>query len=222
MTEVKIIKTEDGSHSLYVPSLSEHYHSIHGAIQESNHVFIESGLNYSAVKYETIDILEIGMGTGLNVFLTYMENCKLKKIISYHALEPNVLSENIISQLNYVEIIGKNSDIFQRIHNSDWNKIIDFGNRFSFKKYHNSIQNVSLINKYNLIYFDAFAPDKQPELWTLEIFKKIFNYMKSNSILVTYCAKGTVKKILKEAGFVIESLKGPPGKREMTRAIKAD
>ena len=220
MNDLQLIKTMDGSHTLFVPSLSEHYHSTYGAIQESTHVFVKTGFDFIANKLDTINILEIGMGTGLNVFLTYLENCKINKTVNYYAVEPNALSEKILISLNYTEIIGSNIDIFQNIHNCEWEKLFDFGNRFKFEKTQKSIQSVMFNKKFDLIYFDAFAPDKQSEMWTNLVFEKIFNHMNTNGVLVTYCAKGVVRKILKDSGFFIEKLPGSPGKREMTRAVK--
>jgi tRNA U34 5-methylaminomethyl-2-thiouridine-forming methyltransferase MnmC len=229
----KLITTEDGSHSLYVEELNERYHSIHGAIQESKHVFIEAGLkqiasvrNFKEKKNE-IAILEIGLGTGLNALLTMIENQQQKLAIDYTALEAYPVSADLIMALNYTDLLISSTNsktmlqqFFDGIHLSEWGPTTEISEKFKLNKIKNTLQQVQFQSKFNLVYFDAFGPSVQPEMWTDEVFSKIRNAMAENGILVTYCAKGSVKRILKNIGFEIQSLQGPPGKREMIRAIK--
>jgi tRNA U34 5-methylaminomethyl-2-thiouridine-forming methyltransferase MnmC len=230
----KLITTEDGSHSLYVEELNERYHSIHGAIQESKHVFIEAGLKRIAAlisednrKNGEISILEIGLGTGLNALLTLIENQQLKLAIDYTALEAYPVSTDLIEALNYTDLLTSSAHSnatlqqwFDAIHFSEWDQTTLISEKFKLCKIKNTLQQVQFQNQYNLVYFDAFGPSVQPEMWTEEAFSKIGIAMAENSILVTYCAKGSVKRTLKKIGFEIQSLQGPPGKREMIRAIK--
>ena len=225
--ERTIIKTSDGSHSIHVKELNENYHSLHGAIQESKHVFIDAGLKASSLPLskgkEFYDILEIGLGTGLNAFLTYVENLNSKRNIYYTALEAFPLEETIINELNYVELLNakEHTSVFDKIHHSKWEQTIELNENFTLLKIKNTLQAVILENKkFDLIYFDAFGPPTQPELWTETIFSKIVEATKQSGILVTYCAKGEVKRTLKKVGFMVESLPGPTGKREMVRATK--
>ena len=215
-----IIKTADGSDSLYVKDLNEHYHSIHGAVQESEHVFIDAGLKYISARNKNISVLEIGFGTGLNAYLTFIESSKLDLIINYSALETFPLEMDLIEKLNYAECLNEEKDILKTIHACDWEKEIAVSNFFILHKIKNSLQEIILSDSYDLIYFDAFGPNVQPEMWTEELFSKLFSALKPEGVLVTYCAKGEVKRILKRVGFDVESLKGPPGKREMVRANK--
>ncbi len=218
----KLIKTGDGSHSLYLEDLDENYHSVHGAIQESSHVFIEAGLNYFS-KTQNINIFEIGFGTGLNAFLTLLANSNCSRDVNYHSIEKNPLDIEIIQKLNYSSLLcsdGKN-ELFENLHSARWDEVVSFENKFFLKKITGELQSHQFNStKFDLVYFDAFGPRVQPEMWTTEIFEKIYKAMNTNGILVTYCAKGEVKRTLKNVGFTLESLKGPPGKREMTRAVK--
>lgn len=217
-------KTKDGSHTLFNPVLNEHYHSIHGAMSESMHIFIKHGLHEVSEEVDPVYLLEVGFGTGLNAILTYKHQLEGSKII-YHTLEPFPLSNNIISGLNYKEVLSLNEDeinIFESFHHVPFEKEHTFNRVFSFKKFEKGLMEVGLQqNFYHLVYFDAFAPEKQPDLWTPDVFQKIYRLMTKGGSLVTYCCKGDVKRGLKTAGFEIEKLKGPPGgKREMLRAKK--
>jgi tRNA U34 5-methylaminomethyl-2-thiouridine-forming methyltransferase MnmC len=229
----KLIKTGDGSHSLFVEELNEHYHSVHGAIQESKHVFIEAGLKQISSslpeekQHKTISILEVGLGTGLNALLTILENKQLKMKLSYSALEAFPLKQEVTSHLNYIDLLTDQIHskeelrfFFDAIHVSAWNQKVEIIPEFNLNKILNSLQQVQFQDTYNLVYFDAFGPVVQPEMWSKDMFFKIYGAMKEQGILVTYCAKGIVKRTLKEVGFKIETLQGPPGKREMIRAIK--
>lgn len=230
--ERKIITTSDGSHSIYIPELNEHYHSIHGAVQESIHVFIEAGFKkiIHPNKKQEICILEIGFGSGLNALLTYMESQKTDVKINYTSIEAYPLNKEIYENLNYVSHLALSDTpettrlkhIFNSLHSCEWNKEIEFSDKFILKKIPTSLQKAKLKDQeFDLIYFDAFGPPTQPEMWTEAIFSKIAASTKTKGLLVTYCAKGEVKRILKKTGFEIEALPGPPGKREMVRAMKA-
>lgn len=225
LDELNIITTKDGGHSIFNSALNEHYHSVHGSVNESQHVFINAGLNkILEQKKEHINILEVGLGTGLNVLLTIsnIQNNNTQTNIQYTAIEPFPLNTYITNKLNYPEIITlKNSTtIFNTIHNSSFNSTVLLFDHFIFIKHKLPLQQITFTNRFDLIYFDAFAPRVQPELWETTIFKKLFENMNTGAVLVTYCAKGEVKRNLKIAGFEVETLPGPPGKREMTRAIK--
>ncbi len=214
----KVIKTNDGSFSLFDVKMKESYHSKHGAIKEAKHVFLKNGL--LSLNKDEIAILEIGFGTGLNTLLTLKESKKNNININYHTLEPYPISQNMYNILNYHKILGMEKQIFLELHNIKWNeekKIDDF---FILKKIKKSIQMFNAEKKYDLVYFDAFSPKKQPELWKPDILKKIFFLLKNNGFLVTYCAQGKFKRNLKEIGYQVISLDGPPGKREMIKAIR--
>ncbi len=214
----KVIKTNDGSFSLFDVKMKESYHSKHGAIKEAKHVFLKNGL--LSLSKDEIAILEIGFGTGLNTLLTLKESIKNNININYHTLEPYPISQNMYKILNYHKILGIEKQIFLELHNTKWNeekKIDDF---FILKKIKKSIQMFNTEKKYDLVYFDAFSPKKQPELWSPDILRKIFFLLKNNGFLVTYCAQGKFKRNLKEIGYKVISLDGPPGKREMIKAIR--
>ena len=216
--EVKI--TADGSKTLFVESLDEHYHSIHGAYNESIHVFIDAGLKY-CVK-DNISILEIGFGTGLNALVSLNAIQGLNKKITYTGVEAYPVSEIEWSILEYdtIDNLSLHKHSFDKMHESDWEVPIQLDDNFTLIKQQKKFTDIEDIDAFDIIYFDAFAPSAQPDLWTVEIFSRMFDSLKSNGILVTYCAKGQVKRNMKEVGFLVEPLPGPPGKREMTRATK--
>ncbi len=218
---IEIIFTKDGSHTLKNSELNETYHSIHGAVQESRHVFIKHGLDFKMEEgIKEIAILEIGFGTGLNAWLSAQHGTPLAGTIFYTTLEPFPLDHSIWSKLNYA---GETGDqyLFNAIHTAEWNQQISLTPGFTLNKIKQTIQTAALPKAhYDIIYFDAFAPEKQPEMWKPSIFDKVVNALKPGGILVTYCAKGQVKRDLKSVGFRIETLQGPPGKREMIRATK--
>lgn len=222
--KLELKKTLDGSHTLYVPELNEHYHSINGAIQESRHIFIENGFKSVQLKKPEMSILEVGFGTGLNALLTLKENENRHLKIRYVAVEPEPVDEEYLKKLNYPGLIGSCDERvkFFKIHTTPWDFPYYLTEEFILFKVQEKIQDLTLgEDKYNLVYFDAFSPDVQPEMWTEEVLHKIFTAMTSNSKLLTYCAKGEVKRTLKKVGFVVEGIPGPPGKREITCAIKA-
>lgn len=215
----EIITTADGSTTIHIPDWNEQYHSKHGAIQEAYHVFIKSGLDQISSK--DISILEIGLGTGLNCFISYLEGKKRQLNINYTGVEAYPISENEFSKLNYVsELKSEEFDVFNKIHASNWEEKIELEQNFSFLKRKQLFQEINDCNCFNLIYFDAFGARVQPELWSVLIFKKMYDALKENGILVTYSAKGSVRRAMIEVGFSVKKIPGPPGKREMLRAIK--
>ncbi len=212
----KIIKTADGSHSLFVPVLNENYHSKHGAIAEAMHVFIKNGLQSHPKK--KLNILEIGFGTGLNTLLT-LEGSASKKV-HYTTLEPFPIEREIYSKLNFQDFIKSDQSIFHRLHECDWGNDIKLKQHFTLCKKKIKLQEFTTEKKFDIIYFDAFAPEKQNEIWEKSVFEQCYNLLNKNGFLVSYCAKGIVKRTIKSVGFEVETLKGPPGKREMIRANK--
>ena len=216
--------TDDGSHSIISEQFNESYHSRHGALKESIHVFINAGLKAFPTKSE-LSILEVGLGTGLNAWLTNIECLKLNKTIYYTGIEPYPIPSEMAESLNYPSVlfdedIDTRKKCFLKLHETEWNETEIFDEKFHFTKVKTTIADFTSDRKFDIIYFDAFAPNAQPELWTEEVFLKLYDLMAPGGIMVTYCAKGTVKRSLKAIGFTVETLEGPPGKREMTRAIK--
>lgn len=209
--------TSDGSHTLFHPLLNEHYHSIHGAITESAHVYIQHGLHF--FKTDEIKIFEVGFGTGLNAFLTFCETEKSDLKVQYTSIEKFILPESIYTKLNYHEILGYETE-WLKFHTTEWNSWQSISSKFQLKKLEADWVSYIPDTTYNLIYFDAFAPEKQTEMWTEEIFEKLYNMLQPGGILVTYSAKGIIKQGLRSAGFEVKRLPGPPGKRHMIRAIK--
>lgn len=217
----KVIITADGSSSIYLPEWEEHYHSKHGAIQEAYHVFIKNGLDLFKNGAE-VSILEIGFGTGLNCFITLLESDKRDLTIAYTGVEayPVVLEE--LQQLNYVkELKAQNEEeCFRKIHLFSWEENHFLKDKFSLCKRQQFFDKIEDKNAFNLIYFDAFGARVQPELWTEPIFQKMYDSLKEDGVLVTYAAKGSVRRAMQTVGFLVEKLPGPPGKREMLRARK--
>ncbi|MCB0409371.1 MAG: tRNA (5-methylaminomethyl-2-thiouridine)(34)-methyltransferase MnmD [Flavobacteriales bacterium] len=220
LKSLHIKNTSDGSHTLYVPELDETYHSIHGAVQEAKHVFINNGLEYFK-GLKKFSVFEVGFGTGLNTILTKLYAEKNQVEINYHTIESFPISLEIIEKLNYAqEINGIEKEDFLKIHEISWGENHQLSAYFKLTKVHDRIQGYETDRKFDVIFYDAFGPRAQKEMWEKSIFEKMFSLLNSDGILVTYCAKGQVKRNLKEVGFVVETLPGPPGKREMTRAIK--
>lgn len=213
--------TDDGSHTFYVPELDEHFHSTHGAIQESKHIFINAGFN--KIEKNTINIFELGFGTGLNAWLTLIE-AQLKNInVNYFGVEKYPLKPDEYQQLNYAKPLDEgNNENFLKLHQSPWNETVQLTTNFQLTKFQSDILlfDFDTLPLIDLIYFDAFAPNKQPEIWDLSLFEKIYKHCNPGAILVTYCAKGEVRRNIQKAGFIVERLAGPPGKREMLRGIK--
>lgn len=210
--------TKDGSSTLFVPELDEYYHSVHGAIQESIHVFIRMG--FDQCHKNSIEIFELGFGTGLNAMLTFTEADKKKKRVNYFAIEKYPLQDHIINNLNYFRDDPVLTEIYREMNGCEWNKPIRIKDHFCLYKIHEDMLDCMIDNKFDLVYFDAFAPNAQPELWEEPVFKKLFEAMNPGGILVTYCAKGEVRRNMIKCGFEVERLPGPPGKREMLRSVK--
>ncbi len=221
--KLKLKLTDDGSHTLYRTDLDENYHSTHGAIQESKHVFIKNGLDYCStdLRKKKISILEVGFGTGLNCFLSFLYAKNNNISIEYSALEINPLSRDVTDQLNYCS----NNDekgIFDKMHIVDWDKEIKISDYFRLNKIHQSLQECEFQNSFDLVYFDAFGPRVEEKLWKMEWYSKIRKSLNSHGVFVTYCAKGSVRRDLISSHYDVERLKGPPGKREMIRASISD
>ncbi len=209
----ELVQTEDGSYTFFVPEANETYHSIHGADQEASHVFIQYGLK--ACHESTVKILEVGMGTGLNVLLTYIQR---NHPVHYVTLEPFPIERDkldtwIASRVDDVELI-------RHIHDLPWGIESELSTDFLFRKEQVGMMDFHSKEKFNVIYFDAFGPQVEPELWTLEVMQQCYDLLECGGVWVSYCAKGQVRRNLQEVGFQVERLPGPPGKREMLRAIK--
>ena len=225
-----IITTKDGSHSLFSEQYEEIYHSGNGAIQESIHVFIRSGFDYAVQKFDLaarsetkLKIFEVGFGTGLNSLLTYIEASRQGFQVYYETIERYPVSPEVVKELNYTQLLEneKYRPPFHSMHLSTWGTENNIAPYFTFKKNEGSFVDFQLPTAFfHLVYFDAFAPENQPEMWTLEMMKKIYAGLAPDGIMVSYCAKSIFRKTLTEAGFVVEKLPGPPGKREMIRAVK--
>lgn len=218
----EIATTADGSKTLFVPHWDEHYHSIHGALQESMHVFIHAGLKYFTEKNQpdSVRIFEAGFGTGLNAWLTaqYIRHSSIQ--IDYQSIEAYPLTPEEVEALNYTD--GQEDSvkkIYKDLHLAAWNEQTQITSGFKLEKLNGLLEEWIPDKAFDIIYFDAFAPSAQPDLWSEDIFRKLYESMSDNGILVTYCAKGSVKRAMKAAGWNIEKLPGPPGKREMTRAF---
>jgi len=216
---VRIIRTEDGSDTLYVPELDEHYHSVHGAIQESEHIFIGAGFDFT--KADPVRILEIGFGTGLNTLLTCIYSEKAKRKVYYTSIEKYPLQPDVTASLNYAGILkGDSKTLFNKIHRCRWNSFEQITDGFMLRLIEADLVSLEIDGTYDLVYFDAFGPDKQPEMWSDDIFERIGSAVCSNGILVTYSVKGSVQRSLKRSGFNVTLLPGPPGKRQILRAVK--
>lgn len=222
--ERKIIYTKDGSPSIEIPELNVTYHSTHGAIRESDHVFIKAGLKTPALanSRKKLSIFEMGFGTGLNTLLTIIEAERSQREIYYETDEQFPLDKNTIKSLNYCKLLNREDlqPLFEQLHDCEWEMKIKITENFWIKKTKSDLLKFETSETFDLIYFDAFAPNAQPELWTKEIFEKMFSILDPGGILVTYCSKGDVRRVMQTTGFTIEKLPGPPGKREMLRARK--
>jgi tRNA U34 5-methylaminomethyl-2-thiouridine-forming methyltransferase MnmC len=216
----EIILTKDGSSSIFLPEMNETYHSRFGAIQEAKHVFIKNGL--SLINDKSVSILEIGFGTGLNAFITFLEAQKTNQQINYVGVEAYPVELDIVSNLNYVSELNaiEQQNVFDLLHQSNWDVENTIEPNFNLTKRQQKFEAISDLDKYNLIYFDAFGFDVQPELWSEAIFKTMYKALLPKGILVTYACRTVIKKTMIEAGFKVEKLPGAPGKREMLRAVK--
>ncbi len=212
-------QTADGSHTLFIPEMDEHYHSVNGAVQESRHVFIEAGMSHLLTPHVTV--YEIGYGTGLNAYLTLLEAEKQQRQVYYYTIERYPLSFELVQLLNYGEVIcPEKQDLFLQLHATPWNEPVRLTDWFTLHKIEGDNNTHELPDGIDLIYFDAFAPDKQPEMWEQEIFDNLYAHTAEGGILTTYCAKGEVRRRMQKAGYSVERIPGPPGKREMLRATK--
>jgi tRNA U34 5-methylaminomethyl-2-thiouridine-forming methyltransferase MnmC len=220
---IKVIKTADGSCTLYNEAIDETYHSAKGAITESRHVFIEAGLNFSLAQKDRCAVLEVGFGTGLNAILAVEQALHhTDKQIHYVGLEPYPLPFHLIDDLDYKSILPTElHPYFDKLHQAEWNKLVRLLPNFTFYKTTDTLESFFDVANYDVVFFDAFAPKKQPEMWELAHFIKLYNILNSGGVLTSYCVMGEVRRNLSEAGFTIEKLAGPPnGKREMLRASK--
>lgn len=217
---MELEKTADGSYTLYVPDMDEHYHSVKGALTESQHIFIDMGLKHSMVPSPRI--LEIGLGTGLNCFLTLLTAEETCRKVHYTGIERYPLSEEMIRLLDYPAMVGKgHEDDYCAIHQAAWGIDEVLSPWFILHKIEGDFTRYRFEKGYDIVYFDAFAPEKQPEMWNQSLFDSLYEVLNDGGILTTYCAKGVVRRMLQAAGFVVERLPGPPGgKREILRATK--
>ena len=220
----EIIKTGDGSSTIYLPEWNEHYHSKHGALQEAKHVFLKTGFQHFLEKTDAqaLSILEIGFGTGLNALLTYFEAEGEGVSVDYTGVEAYPVSSEELKALDYSEVITNKdaSGIFKTIHDAEWSKRVEISPFFNLQKQQMFFSDIRAEGAYDLIYFDAFGPRVQPDLWTEKIFSLMYRSLKDDGVLVTYSAKGDVRRAMQAVGFLVERLPGPPGKREMLRATR--
>jgi len=220
----KIIITEDGSTTIHIPEWDEQYHSKFGAIQEARHVFIQMGLFKLLEREELseISILEIGFGTGLNALVTWQEAKRKQVLIEYTGVEAYPVSSEEVEQLNFSKMLEEPeaASVFEKMHKIPWETSQNISDFFNLTKQQKFFQAIDDVNKYDLIYFDAFGAGIQPDLWTEAIFEKMYLAIRNKGILVTYAAKGSVRRAMLQVGFKVERLPGPPGKREMLRATK--
>lgn len=223
----EIITTGDGSKTIHIPEWNEQYHSKHGAVQEARHVFLETGLQYYIDRpdhniTQTIHILEMGFGTGLNALLTFLKARDLALPIAYTGVEAFPISSDEIGAMDYASVLQSQdtATIYNVLHTSSWEESNEVSKEFILTKRQEKFEDITDLDRYDLVYFDAFGPRVQPTLWTEAIFSKMYKALKTNGILTTYCAQGAARRAMQAVGFVVERLPGPPGKREMLRATK--
>ena len=217
----QVIQTADGSKTLFVPEMNEQYHSVNGALTESDYVFLKQG--YLHHPSPSPVVFEVGFGTGLNALVTALKAEEQKRSTTFISIEKYPISTAEIENLDYGKIISdKAVDLFQKLHAADWNKEVKISEYFTLHKVEADLTKLAIKNlgPFDVIYFDAFAPDKQPQLWQAEIFDRIFEASKIGAIFVTYSAKGSIRRQLISSGFSIERLSGPPGKRQMLRGVR--
>ncbi|PCE64308.1 tRNA (5-methylaminomethyl-2-thiouridine)(34)-methyltransferase MnmD [Sediminicola luteus] len=217
----KVVTTADGSTTIHLEDWNEQYHSKHGAIQEAYHVFIKYGLDFLG-KQEKVRILEIGFGTGLNALITYKVASNKKQTVSYTGVEAYPVPSEEVAQLNYIDQLQSPEldSVFQRMHEMPWEMPLAVSESFELHKRQQDFKEIDDVAAFDLVYFDAFGARVQPELWTEAIFDRMFTSLVSGGVLVTYAAKGSVRRAMQASGFEVERLPGPPGKREMLRAVK--
>lgn len=215
-SELKLVTTKDGSQTILNDQLGSTYHSRHGALTESNHVFIDKGLRRLVDDgLNEINILEMGFGTGLNALLTWQMAKELGLNVKYHSLELFPVPEKVWSEYVLPNELLSSQTEFEKLHQANWSESVQMDERFQLTKYQVSLLDFQSDKKFNLVYFDAFEPETQPELWTEDVFGKLFEMMIVGGVLTTYCCKGYVRRNMIAAGFVVEKVPGPPGKREM-------
>ena len=216
---MKLLLTEDGSHTMYSAQFGEAYHSSRGALTESSHIFISSGL--SAVTGKEINVFEVGFGTGLNAFLSWIHAEVNQLQINYTSIELYPVALDLLSDINYSALFPGHETKFAALHKTPWDQPEKLSSHFTLHKLHQSVFDTALPSfSQNIIFFDAFSPEKQPELWSADVFRKMYDLLTIGGILVTYCSKGYVRRNMKEAGFTVEKLPGPLGKHEIVRAFK--
>jgi tRNA U34 5-methylaminomethyl-2-thiouridine-forming methyltransferase MnmC len=215
----EIITTDDGSVTIHLPEMNESYHSKFGAIQEAYHVFIKNGLELTGAK--PVSILEIGFGTGLNAFITFLESQKNNQQIYYTGVEAYPVAPEEAALMNYAAQLSPNyQGVFTQMHECAWNEDVKLAPNFVLNKQQLRFEDITFAVQFDLIYFDAFGYHAQPDLWSEEIFAKMYTALKPNGVLVTYACRTVIKKAMQAAGFTTQKLPGPPGKREMLRAYK--
>ena len=223
MIKRSIIHTSDGSKTIQIKDWDEQYHSIHGALQEAKHVYLEAGFKTYLNRFpnlKNLNVLEMGFGTGLNAYLTAFESIKYPIKTYYHAIEAYPLKEQELKDLEYDKLSDLDPLIFHKIHDCSWGNMNQISTEFSIIKRKEFFSEINDINFFDIVYFDAFGPRVQPELWGVEIFLKMYNALKLNGVLVTYSAKGSVRRTMENIGFKVERINGPVGKREMLRSTK--
>ena len=217
MKHREIIATEDGSNTLYVPELNEHYHSVHGALQESTHIFIRNGIE--RCDSPNLHILEAGFGTGLNAYLALLTATQQRRKTVYHTFEKYPLTDEEAARLNYPAFLSpETAEWFQRLHQAPWDEEVEISDYFRLHKHEADFGEANFPPLFDLVFYDAFAPEVQPRLWSEETLGKFCRALKPGGAFVTYCVKGTVKQALRHLGLTVKRLPGPPGKREMLRA----
>jgi len=219
MMNPQLYITEDGSHTLYADNIDECYHSSHGALQESKHIFIDAGLKKCHKK--EISIFEVGFGTGLNALLALQEAVNSDVSIHYCSIEKFPVEASVVEKLNYPSLLDSHAKAwFEAIHQAPWNEEVLIHDRFVLEKLQGDFTDYQHKRKYDLVFFDAFSPEKQPEMWSESLFRKLYEWCADGAVITTYCAKGVVRRALQAAGFTVERLPGPPGKREILRGTK--
>ena len=212
-------QTLDGSHTIYIPEMDEHYHSTNGAIQEAIHIYIKKAFQYTSVQNPIV--FEVGFGTGLNALLTAMEAERTHRKTTFVSIEKYPLAQEEYLALNYAEMLGAEAlPLFSAMHTCGWNEFCQISEYFTLQKFHAVLTTLPDIPNCDVLYFDAFAPNKQASMWTEEIFRHLFAHTNPNGVLTTYCAKGDVRRILQAVGYFVERTDGPKGKREILRATK--
>lgn len=218
----EFLTTNDGSVTIHLPDWDEQYHSKHGAINEAKHVFIQTGLDFCVAEkgYTHIDILEIGFGTGLNAFLSFLSSEEGRLCIHYTGVEAYPVATSELKRLNYPILLDVDRKEFDLLHEVPWEVDAKISEAFHLRKRKQLFKDISDIAAFDLIYYDAFGARVQPELWTEVRFQTMYDALKDEGVLVTYAAKGSVRRAMQAVGFEVERLPGPPGKREMLRAQK--